>query len=106
MLHQRRAWAVSILVWGAACAGSPAPSRPAEPAPNAGAGAPDGEGRGAAPQGAGKRAPCTFGADQSCNEDPSVSSLWGRCTEYGVCECHPGFELSPESALCRPARAP
>jgi hypothetical protein len=50
---------------------------------------------------AGKRAPCTVGADQTCNEDPSVSSLWGRCTEAGTCECKSGFELSP-SGYCRP----
>jgi hypothetical protein len=50
----------------------------------------------------GKRAPCS--TDQSCNEDPAVSSLWGRCTEMGICECNPGFERSPTSDLCRPAR--
>lgn len=48
----------------------------------------------------GKRAPCS--TDQSCNEDPAVSALWGRCTEMGVCECHEGFERSPTSDLCRP----
>ncbi|HEY6728994.1 MAG TPA: hypothetical protein VI197_33520 [Polyangiaceae bacterium] len=52
---------------------------------------------------AGKRAPCTFGADQTCNENPAVSSLWGRCTEAGTCECKPGFQLSP-SGYCRPAQ--
>jgi hypothetical protein len=55
-----------------------------------------------APQG--KRAPCTFGADQTCNDDPAVSALWGTCTELGVCECIPGFELSQESKRCRPLR--
>jgi hypothetical protein len=44
---------------------------------------------------AGKRAPCTLGADQTCNDDERVSSLWGHCTELGVCECSPGFELNP-----------
>jgi hypothetical protein len=53
-----------------------------------------------------KRAPCTLGVDQSCNEDPAVSALWGRCTELGVCECKPGFERSPTSDLCRPVPAP
>jgi hypothetical protein len=52
----------------------------------------------AAPQG--KRAPCS--TDQSCNEDPAVSALWGRCTEMGICECNTGFERSPTSDLCRP----
>ena len=48
-----------------------------------------------------KRSPCTFGADQTCNEDPRVSSFWGRCTEAGTCECKPGFELAP-SGYCKP----
>ena len=48
----------------------------------------------------GKRAPCS--SDQSCNEDPAVSALWGHCTEMGVCECNEGFERSPTSDLCRP----
>lgn len=48
----------------------------------------------------GKRAPCS--TDQSCNEDPAVSALWGVCTELGVCECNEGFERSPTSDLCRP----
>jgi hypothetical protein len=59
---------------------------------------------GSAPTGpaTGKRAPCTLGADQTCNEDPKVSALWGKCTEQGVCVCNPGFELSP-GGYCRPA---
>ncbi|HEX2671243.1 MAG TPA: hypothetical protein VHM25_10255 [Polyangiaceae bacterium] len=49
----------------------------------------------------GKRAPCT--TDQSCNGDPSVSALWGRCVkETGVCECKPGFELHPGGS-CQPS---
>ncbi|MEO6603848.1 MAG: hypothetical protein ABIQ16_28450 [Polyangiaceae bacterium] len=48
----------------------------------------------------GKRAPCT--TDQSCNGDPSVSALWGRCVkESGVCECNVGFELHPGGS-CQP----
>jgi hypothetical protein len=49
----------------------------------------------------GKRAPCS--SDQACNDDPSVSALWGRCTELGVCECNEGFERNPTTDLCRPA---
>src|SRR4051812_32848961 len=75
----------------APAAGDP-PSSEAAPEPSEGT-AP------AAPRG--KRAPCTLGADQSCNEDPKVSALWGRCSELGVCECKPGFERSPTSDLCR-----
>jgi len=51
-----------------------------------------------------KRQPCTFGADQTCNEDKSVSTLWGYCTSLGVCECNHGFEVSPSTHRCRPAR--
>jgi hypothetical protein len=51
----------------------------------------------------GKRAPCTLGADQTCNADPAVSALWGRCTELGVCECQDGFELNP-SGRCQPGQ--
>ena len=40
-----------------------------------------------------KRSPCT--SDQTCNDDESVSALWGKCTPLGVCECKPGFELNP-----------
>lgn len=45
------------------------------------------------PTAAGKRAPCA--TDQSCNDDETVSALWGKCTPLGVCECKPGFELNP-----------
>lgn len=48
----------------------------------------------------GKRAPCS--TDQSCNDDPAVSALWGRCTAMGVCECREGFERSPTTDRCRP----
>jgi hypothetical protein len=46
-----------------------------------------------APPAAGKRAPC--GNDQSCNDDETVSALWGKCTALGTCECVAGFELNP-----------
>jgi hypothetical protein len=91
----------------AACASSASPSPAATPAasdPSASEAAPaPSEGDSSAPP-RGKRAPCTLGADQSCNEDPKVSALWGHCTELGVCECKPGFERSPTSDLCRPAQ--
>jgi hypothetical protein len=51
-----------------------------------------------------KRQACTFGADQTCNDDKSVSTLWGYCTSAGVCECNHGFEVSPTTHRCRPAR--
>jgi hypothetical protein len=51
---------------------------------------------------AGKRAPCT--SDQSCNDDPAVSALWGKCTPLGVCECKPGFELNPGGHCQKPVK--
>jgi len=58
----------------------------------------------AAPTGApqGKRPPCAN--DQSCNEDETVSALWGKCTALGVCECKPGFELNPKGRCQKPAK--
>lgn len=50
----------------------------------------------------GKRAPCT--TDQSCNGEPTVSALWGKCSkDTGVCECNAGFELHPGGS-CYPAK--
>lgn len=60
---------------------TPAPSEVAPPPP-AGSAEPSS-----------KRAPCAN--DQSCNDDESVSALWGKCTPLGTCECSPGFELNP-----------
>lgn len=51
---------------------------------------------------AGKRAPCS--TDQSCNDDESISALWGKCTPLGVCECKPGFELNPRGRCEQPAK--
>jgi hypothetical protein len=47
-----------------------------------------------------KRAPCD--TDQSCNDDPAVSALWGRCVG-SVCQCQPGFELMPWGR-CKPVK--
>lgn len=87
---------------GAAGSSQPAATRVDEASPTADPTSPDpGVHNEEKPRG--KRAPCTLGEDQSCNDDPSVSALWGRCTELGVCECNAGFERSPTSDLCRPA---
>jgi hypothetical protein len=86
--------ACAVSVW--ACSGA---SPPSSQAPDEAAPAEVGETPPvAAPHG--KRAPC--GSDQACNDDPSVSALWGRCLTSGVCECNEGFERSPTSDLCRP----
>lgn len=65
-----------------------APATAAPPAPAAGT--------------AGKRSPCT--SDQTCNDDESVSALWGKCTPLGVCECKPGFELNPRGRCQKPVK--
>lgn len=54
------------------------------------------------PAASGKRVPCVFGQDQTCNGDPSISALWGKCTESGTCECNTGFVLAA-SGYCEPA---
>ena len=84
-----------------ACSGSAASTPAPAAAENAGEAPSEAPAPGGAPQG--KRAPCQ--SDQACNDDPSVSALWGRCTELGVCECNDGFERSPVSDLCRPRPA-
>jgi hypothetical protein len=42
---------------------------------------------------------CTFGADQTCNDDPRVSSIRGRCTDAGTCECS-ATGTNPDSGRC------
>ena len=38
---------------------------------------------------------CTIGADQTCNDDPRISSLHGQCVAGGRCTCHQGSSLLP-----------
>jgi hypothetical protein len=49
-----------------------------------------------------KRPPCS--SDQSCNDDESISTLWGTCTPLGVCQCKPGFELNARGRCQRAVR--
>ncbi len=42
---------------------------------------------------------CEVGMDQSCNDNPMISSLHGTCLPDGTCECH-GFEKNPETGRC------
>jgi hypothetical protein len=44
---------------------------------------------------------CLPGADQTCNDDPIVSSLWGHCEATGVCTCKTGRSLNPATGRCR-----
>jgi hypothetical protein len=48
-------------------------------------------------------ATCEPGQDQTCNDDPTISSLWGRC-EQGQCVCNDGFAVNPDTGRCRPAQ--
>jgi hypothetical protein len=44
---------------------------------------------------------CTPGADQTCNDNPAVSALWGHCEATGVCTCNFGTTVSPTTGRCR-----
>jgi hypothetical protein len=44
---------------------------------------------------------CLFGHDESCNDDPEVSSYEGACRSDGTCACREGFELNPATGRCR-----
>jgi hypothetical protein len=44
---------------------------------------------------------CTPGADQTCNDDPSVSALEGTCHRLGFCECNEGYSLNWNTNRCR-----
>lgn len=43
---------------------------------------------------------CTPGVDQTCNDNPIVSSLHGHCTDAGMCQCGSGFILNPNTGRC------
>ena len=95
---------IALLV--TACGSEPAPNTPAsapDPAPAESAapspGSPSSP-TGEMPPAMGKRAPCD--TDQSCNDDPAVSALWGKCNAgTGTCECQSGFVLNPKGR-CQP----
>jgi hypothetical protein len=69
-----------------ACSGLPAPEGPAPSIPA---------------DGGMSLAACTPGADQTCNDNPAISSLHGRCRHDGTCVCSAGFEQNPLSGRCR-----
>jgi hypothetical protein len=51
----------------------------------------------------GANAVCTPGADQSCNESPTMSAFAGHCESTGVCVCNPGFTPEPLTGRCAAA---
>jgi hypothetical protein len=42
---------------------------------------------------------CTPGADQSCNDDPRLSSIRGQCTPAARCLC-PNGVINPQTGRC------
>ena len=44
---------------------------------------------------------CQPGVDQSCNQDPVISSLRGTCLPDGSCACADGSPADPDSGRCR-----
>ena len=44
---------------------------------------------------------CTYGMDQTCNDDPVISSLHGACQMDGTCVCKSGYEKNPATGRCR-----
>jgi hypothetical protein len=45
--------------------------------------------------------PCMPGHDETCNEDPSISSLCGSCEMSGQCVCFDGRSINPATGRCR-----
>jgi hypothetical protein len=43
---------------------------------------------------------CTPGQDQTCNEDASVATPWGTCSDVGTCTCFAGGTLVPDTGRC------
>jgi len=43
---------------------------------------------------------CTHGVEQSCNDSPLVSAIYGHCAADGTCVCNPGHPLNPASGRC------
>lgn len=43
---------------------------------------------------------CELGRDQTCNDNPEISSLHGRCLPNGTCQCNDGIEKNPETERC------
>jgi len=44
---------------------------------------------------------CAPGMDQMCNNDPSISSLRGKCNDDSTCTCNPGATLVPSTGKCQ-----
>jgi len=43
---------------------------------------------------------CEPGVDQTCNDNPAISSLHGTCQDDGTCLCNSGFTPNPDTGRC------
>lgn len=43
---------------------------------------------------------CQPGMDQSCNDNPVISSVHGTCEADGTCSCNAGFPKNPDTGRC------
>jgi len=43
---------------------------------------------------------CTPGADQTCNDNPTTSALWGHCEADAWCSCNTGYVVNPSTGKC------
>lgn len=43
---------------------------------------------------------CTFGQDQTCNDNLAMSAISGTCSKSGTCLCNSGFAIRLESGKC------
>jgi hypothetical protein len=43
---------------------------------------------------------CTFGADETCNDDPTINAFWGSCQPNGTCLCKTGRSINPATGRC------
>jgi hypothetical protein len=51
--------------------------------------------------GAAERGPvCTPGANQTCNDNPAISSIWGTCIDGDTCVCNTGYVVNPSTGRC------
>lgn len=49
---------------------------------------------------AGGTAACTPGANQTCNDDPTLNSIHGVCQPDGSCVCGSGISFNPSTGKC------
>lgn len=43
---------------------------------------------------------CTYGADQTCNDDQTDSGIMGQCDQSGYCTCNSPYVINPATGKC------